>query len=419
MVSTPTDKGKALQQAKEVHLFLSGELQLPLECRAASVETFAAFMGMMRSCNPLHADHSAARKALPVICPIVQRFPEVLVGKLDRYKDVEVCTAEIIDHGGSVVDENKMWRLLLWIWLGNGGNRHEAWNHLKNTPCGATYKTGDLRQPLEVIRFTIYAVRVTGALMRVIGSDGLDKKSRLGKSRILYLLEWHKAVPQLVEAFHQGAEAFARVLRTLPSLKGDLSSKELLIMFAASKYAAISKVGKPVLTFGQGAKNGAMAFLSVKQMAGKAATEYYHKALVAKIPALELAMAKLFPKLGRHCTRVTLGDIEPCLCAMFVYAGLVRKLRSIRGKGNRQFVSQSDDIWSSIERLPAPAGFYAYGRDGRLVDKPGTVHVPKLAYKRFRLEAMPRKRFLNKDSMIRRWSATLNDDGPAKKRRRT
>ena len=63
MVSTLTDKAKALQKAQAVHSFLSDELQLPVGSCAASVNTFAAFMGVMRSCNPLHC-RSAARKAL-------------------------------------------------------------------------------------------------------------------------------------------------------------------------------------------------------------------------------------------------------------------------------------------------------------------------------------------------------------------
>jgi hypothetical protein len=415
MVSTLTDKAKALQKAKTLHSFLSNELELPLGKRAASVETFAAFMGMMRSCNPLHVRHKA-RAALPVICPLTQRFPEVLVGRLDWYKDVEVCTNEVIDQGGCVMDERKMWRLMLWIWLGNGGNLHQAWRVLEHTPCGRTYRRDDLRQPLEVLRFVIHAVHVTGSLMKVIGSDGLDKKSRLAKRRILVLLEWHKAVPDLVKAFQEGGTAFAKALSNVPGLKGDLTMKEVIIMAAASKYKSVSKVGAPVLPFGQGAKNGALAFLGVPQKAGKDATEHYHRHLNSKIPDLEKAMGRIFPKMSERDCKVTLGDIEPCLCAAFVYAGLVKRLRQNRVKARKAGVLPEDRLWWSAEKLGAPAGFYVYGRDGKREEKPGAVSVPKVPYKKFQLKTVPQERLLTKARMVRSWRF-LDGSGRIKRRR--
>ncbi|CAE8606504.1 unnamed protein product, partial [Polarella glacialis] len=110
------------------------ELQLNIGRKAASVETFAAFMGMMRSCNPLHPRRKA-QKQLPVICPLVQRFPEVLTGKLTWYKDVAVALSDVVDFGGAALDASKMWRMMVWIWLGNGGNLHQAWNIFKEFPC--------------------------------------------------------------------------------------------------------------------------------------------------------------------------------------------------------------------------------------------------------------------------------------------
>lgn len=270
---------------------------------------------------------------------------------------------------------------------------------------------------MEVLRFVIHAVHVTGSLMKVIGSDGLDKKSRLAKRRILVLLEWHKAVPDLVEAFKQGGTAFAKALSTVPGLRGDLTMKEVIIMAAASKYKSVSNVGAPVLPFGQGAKNGALAFLGVPQKAGKDATEHYHTHLNSKIPELEKAMRRIFPKLSEHDCKVTLGDIEPCLCAAFVYAGLVNRLRQNRVKARKAGVQPKDQLWWSVEKLGAPAGFYVYGRDGKREEKAGAVSVPKVAYNRFQLKVMPQSRFLTKARMVRTWRS-MSGDGRIRKRAR-
>jgi len=262
-----------------------------------------------------------------------------------------------------------------------------------------------LKQPLEVLRFVIHAVHVTGKLMKVIGSDGLDKKSRLAKRRILFLLEWHKAVPALVEAFKQGGTTFSKALKDVPGLKGDLTMKEIIIMFAASKQKAVSNVAAPVLPFGQGAKNGALAFLGIPQKMGKDATQHYHKRLNSKIPDLEQAMARIFPKLSKRDCRVTLGDIEPCLCAAFVYAGLVGRLRQNCEKARKEpGLQPQDQMWWSVERLGAPAGFYVYGRDRKREEKPDAVPVPKVSYNRFRLNQMPPMQFLKKSTMVRHWS---------------
>jgi len=415
-VSCLTDQAKALAKARDLHSFLVKELQLPIGRKAASVETFAAFMGMMRSCNPLHVRRRALAE-LPVRCPLVRRFPEVLTGKLLWYKDVEVGLSDVIDRGGAVLDANKMWRLMVWIFLGNGGRLHQAWHALDGTPCTRVYRKGDLRQPLEVLRFVIHAVHETGSLMRVIGSDGLDKKSRLAEARILFLLEWHKAVPALVEAFHRGSDAFDKALLRVRGLKGDLTRKEILILFSASRHPDLSVVGEPTLPFGQGAKNGAKAFLGVPQRSGPSATRYYHQRLKAKIPKIEATMARLFPALPSRDLHVTLGDLEPCLCAAFVYSGLVVSLRKILGEDCCRVVRGNDQAtWRAIEHVRVPAGFYAYTRGGRPQASGSEVHVPRLPYKRFRLAKVPARRFLSKKCLLRHWGPAPKDDGPAAKR---
>jgi len=209
----------------------------------------------------------------------------------------------------------------------------------------------------------------------------------------------------LVEAFKQGGTTFSKALKDVPGLKGDLTMKEIIIMFAASKQKAVSNMAAPVLPFGQGAKNGALAFLGIPQKSGKDATQHYHKRLNSKIPALEQAMARIFPKLSKRDCRVTLGDIEPCLCAAFVYAGLVGRLRQNCEKARKEpGLQPQDQMWWSVERLGAPAGFYVYGRDRKREEKPDAVPVPKVSYKRFCLKQMPPMQFLKKSTMVRHWS---------------
>merc|ERR1712091_374287 len=126
---------------------------------------------------------------------------------------------------------------------------------------------------------------------------------------------------------------------------------------------------------GQGAKNGALAFLGIPQRQGSTATEYYHKALHSKTAEIERYIGIHFPKLPARDRRVTLGDIEPVLCAAFVYAGLVKKLRKQLGKRS---IANENVAWECVEKLGAPAGFYAYDRNCQKEDKPGDIHVPKL-----------------------------------------
>lgn len=309
--------------------------------------------------------------------------------------------------------------MMVWIFLGNGGNLHQAWHALRKKPCCTRYKKGDIRQPLEVLRFVIRSVVACGSLMKVIGSDGLDKKSRLATRRILYLVEWHKAVPTLVEAFAKGAEQFHDALLNIPGLRGELTRKEVLILFACSKYPSLRKVGLPYMTFGQGAKNGALAFLGVPMKTGssKATTRYYHERLKDVIPQIEKRMRKLFPALTPKGLRVTLGDIEPCLCAAFVYTGLVKQLRLSLGKDCcTTLVEDEDAAWEAVSTMKGPAGFYAYTKEGVPEENATHVLVPRIPYKEIRLDEIPPARFLNKRSMFKAWGR-----GPvsAAKKRRT
>lgn len=307
-----------------------------------------------------------------------------------------------------------MERLLVWIYFGNGGHRHQAWHMTKGTPAVRCYKPG-VRQPLEVIRFSIMQVGRTGGHMRVFGSDGLDKKSRLGKSRILYLLEWHAAVPRLVEAFHRSPEDFRKELTAVRGLRGDLTQKEILILIGASRYKRLRDVGTRVLPFGQGARNGAKAFLGMPQLKGKRSDHQYNEVLNKTIPQLERVIARLFPRLPVRQRQVTLGDIEPCLCAAFVYTKLVVKLRKRLQTGSLDRRDERAN-WAAVETLQTPPGFIPHTPTGK-PENAKHFPVPHLPYTRYSLTKLPPRRRWTKQHFFRLWGCELAP-GPARKRAR-
>ena len=57
---------------------------------------------------------------------LTQRFPTVHTGRLLQCPDVYVAKQEILDADNRAVHESKLWRLLLWLFLGNGGCQRRA-----------------------------------------------------------------------------------------------------------------------------------------------------------------------------------------------------------------------------------------------------------------------------------------------------
>ncbi|CAE8665994.1 unnamed protein product [Polarella glacialis] len=355
----------------------------------------------MRASNPLFPPRKALKK-LKVRCPLTQRFPMDLTGIMMHYEDVIVSVQEIIDKGGPRMDVHKMWRLVLWIFLGNGGFMHQPWQALRDTPCGKSYRK-TMRQPLEVLRWTIGAVHATGSLMRVIGSDGLDKKSRLAGKRILWICDWHTAVPRLVTAFHEGSQSFTKALNSLPGFKGDLTKKEIMILLSASSYKEVSRVGAEDLPFGQGAKNGAMAFCQVPQMDGKDAAHKYDVALSRLVPQLEQTIARLFPHLPVNKRKVIMGDIEPCLCGAFIYSKMVEKLRESLPNGRfGPAETHGESNWGAVCKLRVPAGFIPHDLEGT-PEASNLVGVPHVPYARFKLKSVPPPSQLTRKRLFARW----------------
>ena len=67
------------------------------------------------------------------MCPIVAKFPENVVSRLNHYGEPRRVAEDILTHAG--MDQTMMWRLLLFIFLGCGGNGLIPWERLRNLPC--------------------------------------------------------------------------------------------------------------------------------------------------------------------------------------------------------------------------------------------------------------------------------------------
>ena len=113
------------------------------------------------------------------VCPIQKRFPENYVGCLHDYKEIQLCLRDIVDRPPAL-DENKMWRLLVYMWLGCGGAYQQPWQRLKDTKAVASYRAADKSQPLVVLKYIRSCLEKdqTLRLRDVIGGDGVDKISR-------------------------------------------------------------------------------------------------------------------------------------------------------------------------------------------------------------------------------------------------
>eukprot|EP00435_Cladocopium_sp_Y103_P059324 s1634_g21.t1 len=413
MVSPLNDAARAKKLSRLMHGWLSEDLQLSLpklESTKGRIYTFAAFLGVLRASSPIFKQRKALRD-LAVRCPLSCRFPTTHTGKLIHYEDVHAGLTEVVDTDDGM-NNDKMWRFLVWIFLGNGGHQHHAWKAIRNTWATRRY-VKDRQQPLSVLCFVSTAVCRLGGVMKVIGSDGLDKKFRLSQDRFLWLCEWHAAVPQLVAAFHESPERFRQTLKRIKGLGGDLSQKEVLILLGASRHRRLREVGQSLLPFGQGARNGALVFLGIPLKQGKTAAQYYERELTKHCSQMEEAVRELFPSLPKEMCKVSLGDIEPCLCGAFIYAKQVERLRKTLPCRWTWFGHRSDDCWAQVEKLPVPAGFIPYGRDGRpeSLDCGAVAKIMAKCPKR----TEPVRGRLTKRRLLRLWK--LESDWPSSSKR--
>ena len=198
-------------------------------------------------------------------------------------------------------------------------------------------------QPLSILRFVCRSGEI-----KVIGSDGLDKKFRLSKGAFLPLRGWHQHVPSLVTAFNQSPQAFTEELTCVRGLRGTLTEKEVFILLV--KHAQYKKVGQFLLVLGQGTKNRALVFLGIPLKTCKDFAFYYKRKLTDYWGQLVEVVDELFPSFPSKMRRVTMGDIGPCPCGAFIRSKQVEQLREAFPSG----WSWSDESWATIGNLPVP-----------------------------------------------------------------
>ncbi len=238
MVSPLKDHERAKNLLHMVDGCLSKDLQ-PSAWRSKKgrIYTFTAFVGVLRASSSL-LRHRKAFGDLQVSCPLARRFPTTHTGMLIHYEDVHVALSEIIDANGADMTKKD----------------HAAWHVLKT--CWSTWRDA-VCQPLSILRFVCRSGEI-----KVIGPDGLDKKSRLSKGAFLTLRGWHQHVPSLVTAFNQSPQAFTEEFTCVRGLRGTLTEKEVFILLV--KHAQYKKVGQFLLVLGQGTKNRALVFLGIR-----------------------------------------------------------------------------------------------------------------------------------------------------------
>ena len=241
------------------------------------------------------------------------------------------------------------------------------WNALKDYPEVTCYNSRSESQPLFILKYIRACLDESNLPMTsVIGGDGLDKKSRISRETVL--LSWHKAVPQLVQAWEGGT--FRDELLKLPFFQtGPLTQKELYCCFAGSKrFPSLRAFGLKHMVCGDGARKGARTFLANHLPCHNDNVCLHIQRLVSKYvaPVVE---------------SVSVADIETSLCACTVYIRHVRELKT-----------------KSIEHLSVFAGFRPCERDGSFVS--GTVPVlPSFSRKDLKIGQLPsrwRTRILRK-----------------------
>ncbi|CAE6916057.1 unnamed protein product [Symbiodinium sp. CCMP2592] len=208
------DEKRARELSKGLHSWFSEELQIPIRKRDAGPEVFAGFPGVLRSSNPLFSQR-AAKRHLRKPCLLTQRFPTVRAGRWLHYPDVYMAKQAILDADNKAMHESKLCRLLQW------------------------YALGQVVHTLKVLRCACAAVAACGSLRSMIGSDGLDKKSRLSQEVFLHV---HAQVPAPVRAFQDGPEQFHAMVAKMPGRRFKLSSKKLYVSMAVAENNSMARV---------------------------------------------------------------------------------------------------------------------------------------------------------------------------------
>ena len=250
MAASSADRRILLEHLKVVWAGKASSLVHLTAAADNALELFAAWMATVRLC----------KKGI-LECPIHLRFPGQYTSMIDDYIEVQTAREDIVDTGTSDLSCCKLWQLFVFMFLGCGGAYFQPWKALKDYPEVKSFKQGQESQALLVLRYIRACLDESGLpLTSVIGGDGLDKKSRV--SRETALLEWHAKVPQLVQAWQEGA--FHDKLLELPFFKkGSLTQKELYCFFACSRrFPSLVTFGMEHMVCGNGAQQGANTFLA-------------------------------------------------------------------------------------------------------------------------------------------------------------
>lgn len=389
-MAQPLTNAEAAQIQDDLWNYLTQDLGVPLGARRprASGEksltdgqrAFVAALGLQRLMTLLHRSPPA-----PGVqpCPITARFPEQLHGTLAHLPEAIMSVRDILDRGGPHVTASKMWRLLFFTWLGAGGHRGQPWDRLKRHPEVAKYNAERPEQAWEVLRWVMMQVQAEDcSLMRVVSGDGLDKKCRLSSKTFVMLVAWHGAVPSMLAGYRAGPRAFLAAMDQVMGMKGELFQKELCSYLASSTHKVLRAFGEDSMPFGQGAKNGAHAYLGI--------TENHLASVKKLLPRLEAGMREIFPRLTRRQAALTVGDVEICLCFTTNYSRLARGLRKALGGVPYRTAMGSDPGGTAQlarEAIKTPAGWFAY-ENGRVLEK-YEVSLPILPYGRFAVRSSP------------------------------
>ncbi|CAE7943702.1 Cacybp [Symbiodinium sp. KB8] len=269
---------------------------------------FASILGLMR----------AQTLSSTVLCPVIHRFPEQLCGSWSATPEGQRAKV-FLDAGGDAMDENKMWQLMLYTWLGAGGVSGLPWKHILATD-GLTHYEPSSDQAMAVVKFAMLYTQCRGNhVLKFFGSDGRDKGLRFSQDKFLMLKAWHASVPALTAALNFNTASFVSKMRDIDGF-GELAVKEVLSYLGVSGHERFRTMAFQFIPFGPGAKNGASLFFGCTRKLLQLATNLQ--------PHIQEYLAKCFPTVEPG---VTVVDIEIFLCYGYTYCKMVQQLRSGSG----------------------------------------------------------------------------------------
>ncbi|CAE7264561.1 unnamed protein product [Symbiodinium sp. CCMP2456] len=184
------------------------------------------------------------------------------------------------------MDQDKMWQLMLYTWLGDGGVGGLPWQHILAT-AGLTCYDASPAQAMAVVKFAMSYTQFCGIhVLRSFGSDGRDKGLRFSQDKFLMLKAWHAWVPTLTAAFNSDSASFVSKMRGIDGF-GELTVKEILSYLGVSGHERFRTMAFALIPCGPGAKNGAsLFFCSWRQTCSHASRSIWRSAF--RLLSLEL-----------------------------------------------------------------------------------------------------------------------------------